>query len=142
MTLLDAQGHDTDQRALVNMLRMLLSAQAVKEGNRVVRGESPVLQAIRKHKLVTFTAADDAALADWSMPQARAAHLLRRILFHEPTLRMVASMVMNHWAQHTQAQAEERLRQLRTELKVLAHASQAGLILPTDPGLPRLPPKP
>src|SRR5258706_9304814 len=67
------------------------------------------------------------------MSQARAAHLLRRILFHEPPLRTIASMVMNHWAQHTQAQAEERLRQLRTELKSLAHASQAGLVLATDP---------
>ncbi len=125
MTLLNAQGQDTDQRALVNILRHILSATPA--------GPSPVMQAIKKHKLVTFTPEDDQQLADWSMSQGRAAVLLRRILFHGPTLKMVASIVMNHWAEHTQAQAEDRLRELRTELKNVARSATAGLVLPTDP---------
>jgi hypothetical protein len=150
LSVLNAAGQDLDQRALVNMLRHLLSATPT--------GPSPVLRAMVKHKLVTFTPEDDRALADWSMSQGRAAHLLRRILFHEPTLKLVAAKARNWWnstdevtapkpegaftfgsRELTQQAAEEKLRTLRTELKSLAHASTAGLILPNDPGLPKLP---
>lgn len=125
MTVLNEKGKDSEEAWMTNMLRHWLSNPAVS-------------RAVATHKLVALTPEDHRQIADDSMPKGRAAHIMRRILFHDGTLRTIASMFSSRH-DCSLLDAQKQLRQIRTEVKEYAHASQSGLILPGDPNLPKLP---